>query len=159
MMNNLQRPDSCIQCGAELHRKSEYFCSKACAEIYNRIEERSKIQFLSKKKLRKSKLERDQWTERRQKTRKKTKQLIKEGKIKQSNCNVCGSIETIPHHEDYGDPFDIVWLCEAHHKAYHKEQITILGGRRRWNNDKLINFKIHIPCKGKSSREKKVDIR
>ena len=140
--------ENCIQCKGALHKKSEYFCSLACARIYNSVEGREKVEFRSKRKQRKWKMERDPWIQRRQKTRKKTKQLVKEGRIKRRNCNVCGSKETIAHHEDYGNPFDIVWLCETHHKEYHKGEITILGEKKiRWDDDKLTNFKIHIPGK------------
>jgi len=153
-MNKLQKPNICIQCGKVLHRKSEYFCSKTCAGIYNKIEGRDKIPFLSKRKIRKLKLEKDPWIARRRKTRQKTKLLIKDGRIKPRNCNICGSKKTIIHHEDYGNPFDIVWLCEEHHKAYHQGKIKICSGKLKWDDSKLTNFRIHIPQKKKSNKKR-----
>lgn len=50
-----------------------------------------------------------------------TKNNIKKGVIKKEPCMVCGKIESEAHHEDYTNPFDILWLCDKHHHAHHTE--------------------------------------
>ena len=37
-------------------------------------------------------------------------------------CEICGSLTTHRHHEDYSKPLDIRWLCSRHHAARHKER-------------------------------------
>lgn len=42
------KPTSCIVCGAELHRKSEYYCSKNCEGNYpHKQSDKEKPPFLS----------------------------------------------------------------------------------------------------------------
>ncbi len=40
-------------------------------------------------------------------------------------CEVCGSILTERHHDDYSKPLEIRWLCKIHHEDHHKEQNKI----------------------------------
>lgn len=49
-----------------------------------------------------------------------TKELIKRGKVLLMPCWICGE-GAEAHHEDYGNPRDIIWLCRTHHLEYHKE--------------------------------------
>lgn len=46
---------------------------------------------------------------------------INSGKVKQRPCEVCGSINSVAHHEDYSKPLDVWWLCRKHHKMRHYE--------------------------------------
>ena len=46
---------------------------------------------------------------------------IRDGKIKRLPCEKCGLNFTHAHHEDYRKPYDVKWLCPAHHKETHKE--------------------------------------
>lgn len=41
------------------------------------------------------------------------------GKIIRGTCEVCGSPRTDGHHDDYGRPLDVRWLCRRHHKELH----------------------------------------
>jgi DNA-directed RNA polymerase subunit RPC12/RpoP len=42
------------------------------------------------------------------------------GKIPVAPCAICrGKAEA--HHEDYSKPLEVNWLCDAHHKARHKQ--------------------------------------
>lgn len=43
---------------------------------------------------------------------------IRDGRLKRQPCAVCGG-RGHAHHEDYGRPLDVVWLCPAHHHQYH----------------------------------------
>jgi len=47
------------------------------------------------------------------------KSSIKIGIIKKRNCIHCDSKKSEFHVYDYFRPFDIVWLCNNHHKDYH----------------------------------------
>jgi len=46
---------------------------------------------------------------------------LRNGSLVPENCVVCGSEKSVAHHEDYDKPLDVVWLCQIHHKARHKE--------------------------------------
>jgi len=44
---------------------------------------------------------------------------LREGRLIQQPCEVCGSIKTDGHHDDYSKPLDVRWLCRRHHKQLH----------------------------------------
>ena len=46
---------------------------------------------------------------------------IGRGSLEAERCRVCGSLGSDAHHEDYGQPFLIWWLCASHHKIRHAE--------------------------------------
>lgn len=46
---------------------------------------------------------------------------LKLGNLARHPCQVCGNAKSEAHHEDYSKPLDVVWLCDAHHKARHRE--------------------------------------
>jgi hypothetical protein len=43
------------------------------------------------------------------------KVYIRRGKVKRGTCEVCGSADTQPHHEDYTQPLKVRWFCRQHH--------------------------------------------
>ncbi len=43
---------------------------------------------------------------------------VRDGRVKKQPCWVCGS-KAVAHHPDYDRPFDVVWLCQPHHKQTH----------------------------------------
>lgn len=43
---------------------------------------------------------------------------IRKGHIKRGPCAVCGSKKTEGHHWDYSKPYDVIWLCFTHHRAF-----------------------------------------
>jgi hypothetical protein len=50
-----------------------------------------------------------------------TNMAIKQGLLTKGDCQTCGSdIDIEAHHEDYSDPFNVVWYCKTHHIEYHK---------------------------------------
>lgn len=52
--------------------------------------------------------------------RKITRKAIEEGTLIKLPCEICGTTEKIePHHTDYSKPFEVRWLCKAHHTAWH----------------------------------------
>lgn len=50
----------------------------------------------------------------------RTNYAIKTGKLIRQPCIDCGAVEVIAHHFDYNQPLNVLWLCEVHHKAWHK---------------------------------------
>ncbi len=130
-------PTSCIVCNGVIHRKSEHYCSKHCENVYKEPIDEKKAPFLSKWKVRKLKEERDPLIRERKKVRRKTNDLIREGKLRKKACIVCGKKNVLPHHEDYSNPFKIIWLCEEDHKDYHDGKITLFNGRLKWDPTRL----------------------
>jgi hypothetical protein len=116
----------------------EFYCSPRCYDAYSISDGKEKPPFLSKWKIRKKKEAKDPLIRVRQKTRAKTKDLLKQRSLKKRPCVVCQSQNVLPHHENYADPFNVIWLCEQHHTAYHDGKITLLNGKLQWNPEKLI---------------------
>jgi hypothetical protein len=55
------------------------------------------------------------------------------GKIKPQPCAVCGSRRSEMHHPDYELPRTVVWLCQAHHLAWHAHfRALALRAFNRW---------------------------
>ena len=44
---------------------------------------------------------------------------LRAGKLFKQNCEVCGSIESNGHHDDYDKPLEVRWLCAEHHCEWH----------------------------------------
>lgn len=49
-----------------------------------------------------------------------TGNALKSGRLVRQPCEVCGSSEVQAHHDDYGYPLAVRWLCVAHHVEWHK---------------------------------------
>jgi len=47
-------------------------------------------------------------------------QNIKTGHVKRQPCEVCGSLKSEGHHDDYSKPLDVKWLCLKHHRERHR---------------------------------------
>lgn len=45
---------------------------------------------------------------------------VRKGKVIKQNCGVCSSVRTVAHHPDYSRPLEVLWLCELHHKEWHR---------------------------------------
>jgi hypothetical protein len=54
-----------------------------------------------------------------QKIRMKTCRMAKRRKVYKP-CEICNSYKTEIHHQDYSNPYDIIWLCHKHHIQLHK---------------------------------------
>lgn len=44
---------------------------------------------------------------------------VKDGLIIMQPCEVCGATKVEMHHEDYGKPYEVNFLCCLHHNARH----------------------------------------
>lgn len=49
-----------------------------------------------------------------------TGNAIRDGKLTRQPCEVCGAKQAQAHHDDYGKPLDVRWLCTTHHAEWHK---------------------------------------
>lgn len=49
---------------------------------------------------------------------------IARGKLVRQPCEVCGSLKTQVHHQDYTKPItEIRWFCREHHLAFEGKQM------------------------------------
>ncbi|URY10773.1 endonuclease VII [Shigella phage ESh4] len=46
---------------------------------------------------------------------------LRDGKVEKSPCEICGSEKSVAHHDDYSKPLSVRWLCQAHHKQWHRD--------------------------------------
>lgn len=47
---------------------------------------------------------------------------LRTGKLRRGVCAVCGSTDVHAHHDDYGRPLDVVWLCPLHHGVTRRKE-------------------------------------
>jgi hypothetical protein len=45
---------------------------------------------------------------------------VKAGTLIKTHCVYCGDTEVEAHHNDYSKRLDVMWLCRAHHSAWHR---------------------------------------
>lgn len=46
---------------------------------------------------------------------------LRDGKIVKLPCEICGCERSVAHHDDYSKPLNVRWLCQAHHKQWHRD--------------------------------------
>ena len=46
------------------------------------------------------------------------------GHLTPEPCEVCGSDEAEKHHDDYGKPLQVRWICRPCHLALHREEAS-----------------------------------
>jgi len=49
---------------------------------------------------------------------------IRDGRLIRQPCETCGAIAQA-HHDDYGKPLDVRWLCTTHHAEWHKHNTPL----------------------------------
>lgn len=49
------------------------------------------------------------------------KKALRDGTLIQQPCEVCGSLKSEAHHDDYSKPLEVRWLCHAHHQQEHEK--------------------------------------
>lgn len=55
-----------------------------------------------------------------QKAHKLVDKAVKLGFLKRSPCEECGKENAFAHHDDYGKPLEVRWLCNFHHSEHHR---------------------------------------
>lgn len=48
------------------------------------------------------------------------------GKMIKMPCQICGNINSFAHHDNYNYPLAVRWLCDFHHKDWHKHNKPII---------------------------------
>jgi hypothetical protein len=54
------------------------------------------------------------------KTHNAVNNAVRDGRLVKAPCIICGASKAHGHHDNYGRPLDVVWLCAAHHKQRHQ---------------------------------------
>lgn len=52
--------------------------------------------------------------------RRQVRWAIESGKLTKEPCINCGSPEVFAHHEDYGEPLKVMWVCRTCHAEIHR---------------------------------------
>lgn len=47
---------------------------------------------------------------------------MRDGRLERQPCEVCGSLISQAHHDDYSKPLDVRWLCFKHHREVHGQE-------------------------------------
>lgn len=47
------------------------------------------------------------------------KQALYKGELLRKNCETCGDVKSLAHHDDYTKPLDVRWLCATCHMRHH----------------------------------------
>lgn len=50
------------------------------------------------------------------------------GVLVRQNCEICGGVSALAHHDDYDYPLIVRWLCPVHHGQWHAEHGAGLNG-------------------------------
>ena len=58
-------------------------------------------------------------TEAHHKARRLVRSAIDSGRLVRQPCEVCQSLPTHGHHDDYSKPLAVRWLCPKHHREHH----------------------------------------
>lgn len=53
------------------------------------------------------------------KARRAVRHEIEMGRLTRQPCEVCGAPKADAHHDDYGKPLEVRWLCRPHHVEHH----------------------------------------
>ncbi len=58
----------------------------------------------------------------------KVQRAVKKGLLTRLDCQICSkkglSVAAHAHHSDYTKPLEVLWLCNLHHKAWHRIFLT-----------------------------------
>jgi hypothetical protein len=58
---------------------------------------------------------------------KKVRYAIDHGRLERLPCEVCGRTPAHAHHENYGRPLEVRWLCPWHHREEHAQYLADEG--------------------------------
>ena len=67
---------------------------------------------------------------------------VRDGMIKRKPCVICGNPKTHGHHENYGEPLNVIWLCNFHHRKHHIDMLN--HAKQRTDRIKSIYKSMYI---------------
>lgn len=56
---------------------------------------------------------------------------INSGELVKDGCEICGSLQTDAHHDNYSEPLKVRWLCRQHHIRLHNGGEDLFSGMSR----------------------------
>lgn len=94
---------NCLRCGNSYWKHkcepTKRFCSASCANLARKAPKEEKDKKIKARSL--------------------ANIALSKGEIEKKPCEVCNTIPAEMHHDDYGKPLEIRWLCFKHHTALH----------------------------------------
>ena len=60
----------------------------------------------------------------------KVRRAVAAGTLTRQPCECCGEYKSQAHHDDYGKPLDVRWLCATCHRAWHRSNTPIYPDAR-----------------------------
>lgn len=105
---------------SHFNRKKKHFCSRQCyadyaKEIMTKEDHNNYWNRMS-----------DEQIAIRKKARRKLNYEVFVWRIIREDCNNCWNTPAEAHHEDYGKPLDVIWLCKICHEKEHRENPELL---------------------------------
>jgi uncharacterized protein YdaU (DUF1376 family) len=61
----------------------------------------------------------------RDRARQATSRAMKAGQLQRQPCEECGDPNSQAHHDDYGKPLEVRWLCPQHHDKFHRRSVRV----------------------------------
>ena len=102
----------------ELRRGKARFCSLICANIARNEPRKNpswRTEYLAKKKA-------DPFYRKQRHANAVIENEIQQDRLMRKPCEICGSLKTEAHHDDYDKPLEVRWLCRIHHMRYHRRR-------------------------------------
>lgn len=113
------------KCGIVKEHPNDGHCVKCTKEKRHERAQRRKMEpeWMQKERAEKAAIFNSDAERRRKKLcRRETRRLEDKGLLIRKPCEKCGIVETVdPHHVDYNDPWNVIWLCKRHHTDLHDE--------------------------------------
>lgn len=106
-------------------KRKRHFCSRACYSRY-----RAEIMPPEEQNSYGTGYTPEERT-RRRKAREMLNHYLRDKHISKKPCEVCGNKKAEAHHDDYGKPLDVRWLCFKCHREWHKthDNPEMIGGK------------------------------
>lgn len=80
---------------------------------------------------------------------------VARGDLKRLPCQECGSPRSQGHHPDYAKPLEVLWLCQRHHRAWHRKHGPGMNGgdapleremqRKDWSGERVGRLRVLRP--------------
>lgn len=106
--------------GKVKQRKDGLHCNcKECMRKYSRKYSKTYTRITGESSDKAKKLYRDR-NPLKAKAHNKVAYALRCGRLFKQPCQVCGNTNVFAHHDDYNFPLKVRWLCDVHHKEWHR---------------------------------------